>query len=161
MLPHDCFLDPDSGEFIPNWSFDCGLYKWGFDPTYPAILTDNGDGSVHLKTDSNFGSLVPDDDTFPNGDWVLECKVRNVVGNGKLSIRRPNGTWVTNTLYTTDGTYHSNYSGIIAEIHVGADGDPTFEADYDYISLRKRVTDSVVINGELITHDGEEVVYFP
>jgi len=160
MSAGDCFLDPDSGEFLPNWDFNCGLFQWGFDPTYPATLTDNGDGSVHLKTDSDFGSLVPANDNFGAASWVLKCKVRNIVGTGKMSIRRLNGTWVNSAEYTADGEYTMNYSGAIQEIHVGAANDPSYEADYDYISLRKVTAQSVVHNGVLVVMDGEQVTHF-
>ena len=157
----DCFVDPESGEFLANWSFDCGLYQWSFDPSYPATLTDNGDGSVHLKTDSNFGSLVPAGAPFPAASWVIEVVVRNVIGNGKMSFRRLNGTWVS-TPFNTDGTHRSNaFSGGISEIHCGADGDNTFEADFDSISLRQVTAESLVYNGILVTMDGEQIVYTP
>ena len=125
------------GEHLHNYSFECGTEGWSFDPAYPATITDNGDGSVHLKTDSSFGSLVPEDQTFDASDWVIEVKFRNQIGNGKISFRRPNNVWVS-TPTIGDGVHTSNpFSGAIAEIHVGADGDPTYEADYEYISLRK------------------------
>jgi hypothetical protein len=159
MSQSDCFVDPESGEFLANWTFDCGLYNWNFDPAYPAILTDNEDGSVHLKTDSNFGSLVPDGSPFPAASWVIEVVVRNVIGNGKMSFRRLNGTWVS-TPFTTDGTHRSNpFSGGISEIHCGADGDPTFEADFDSISLRQVVAESIVHNGVLVVHNGEQITH--
>ena len=145
------------GEYLYNSSFDCGLLGWGFDQTYPAILTDNGDGSVHLKTDSNFGSLVPNNETFEAADWVIEVKFRNQIGNGKISFRRPNNSWVS-TPTIGDGVHQSNpFSGAIAEIHVGADGDPTYEADYEYISLRK--ADAVTHNGEAVTYNGETLTH--
>ena len=147
------------GEFLYNWSFECGLAGWGFDSTYPAIITDNGDGSVHLKTDSNFGSLVPDNEVYEAADWVIEVKFRNQIGNGKISFRRPNNSWVS-TPTIGDGVHQSNpFSGAIKEIHVGADGDNTYEADYEYISLKKRVTEKITTDsGETLTTDnGDEL----
>jgi len=127
------------GEYLYNYTFDCGTLGWDFDPAYPATITDNGDGSLHLKADSPFGSLVPDKGTFDAADWVIEVEIVNQVGSGKISFRRPNGTWVS-TPTLGDGVHQSNpFSGAIAEIHVGADGDDTYEADYLYISLKKRV----------------------
>jgi len=152
-----CLKPP--GELLYNYTFDCGIEGWGFDPAYPAIITDNGDGSAHLKTDSNFGSLVPRDQTFPAAEYVIEVSIRNQVGNGKISFRRPNNSWVS-TPTIGDGVHQSNpFSGEIAEIHVGADGDPTYEADYDYISLKIKVAEQVVYNGEQVTYNGEEVTY--
>jgi hypothetical protein len=159
--PYDCYVDPSSGEHLPNWSFDCGIYGWGFAPAYPATITDNGDGSLHLKTDSNYGSLVPDATTYPPADWVLKCKVRNIVGTGKLSIRRPDNTWVNSGFYTADGEYALHYSGEIKEIHVGAANDVTFEADYDFISLREDLPGSLIYNNKFVVHNGEPVLYFP
>jgi hypothetical protein len=53
------------------------------------------------------------------------------------------------------------FSGAIKEIHVGAFNDDAFEADYEYISLRKVATASVVHNGELVVHNNEDVAYTP
>jgi hypothetical protein len=158
---HDCFVDPDSGEFLANWSFNCGTYGWGFSPAYPATITDNGDGSLHLVTNSNYGSLVPNNQAFEDASWVLKCKVRNVSGTGKMSLRRPNNVWVNSDPYTADGEYSMTFTGAIKEIHVGAFNDAAYTADYDYISLRKVVADSVVHNGELVVHNNEDVVYAP
>ena len=146
-------------ELLFNYSFDCGVIGWGFEPLYPAIITDNGDGSLHLKTESNFGSLVPEKGTYPNGTYVIEVKFRNQVGNGKISFRRPNGTWVS-TPTVGDGVHQSDtFTGIISEIHVGADGDNTYEADYEYISLKKVVTQNVTYQGENVLYQGEQVVW--
>ena len=146
-----------NGEFLTNWSFECGTMGWGFDPAYPAIITDNGDGSLHLKTDSNFGSLVPNDQIYPAADWIIEVKFRNQIGNGKISFRRPNNSWVS-TPTIGDGVHQSNpFSGAIAEIHVGADGDSTYEADYEYISLKVRTKDYLTYKNEILTYKGEEL----
>ena len=127
-------------EILYNASFDCGLDGWGFDPTYPATISDNGDGSVHLKADSSFGSLVPFlPVSLPWQTYIIECKVRNVVGTGKMSLRRINNTWYNSPDITTDGVHTFEYTGNIKEIHVGANSDPNFEADYDYISLKLKV----------------------
>ena len=149
--------DKPDGEFLDNWSFDCGAWYWGFDSAYPATITDNGDGSLHLKTNSNFGSLVPHNQTFEAADWVIEVKFRNQVGNGKISFRRPNGTWVS-TPTIGDGVHQSNpFSGAIAEIHVGADGDDTYEADYEYISLKRRTRDYITYHGSRLQYHGEDL----
>jgi len=147
------------GELLYNWTFDCGVSGWGFDPAYPATLTDNGDGSVHLKTDSNFGSLVPTDGTYPGNTYIIEVSIRNQIGNGKISFRRPNGTWVS-TPTLGDGVHQSDvFTGEVREIHVGADGDNTYEADYDYISLKVHVAEVLTTDsGETLTTDnGEEI----
>ena len=150
--------DRPSGELLFNYSFDCGLQGWGFDETYPATLSDNGDGSVHLQADSNFGSLVPNNESFPNNTYVIEVKFRNQVGDGKISFRRPNGTWVS-TPTLGDGIHQSDvFTGEIREIHVGADGDDTYEADYEYISLRVQ-TNNVTHNGDPVTYQGNPVTY--
>ena len=72
-----------AGELLYNWSFDCGTSGWHFDPNYPAIITDNGDGSIHIVANSNYGSVVPNKQIFPIDEYVLEIEVANVVGNGK------------------------------------------------------------------------------
>ena len=129
-----CYAPP--GEMLYNWTFDCGTDGWHNDPLYPGTITDNGDGSVHLQANDEWASLVPDKQSYPSDSYVVEVKFRNQVGNGKISFRRPNGLWV-NTPTVGDGVHQSNpFSGAISEIHVGADGDPTYEADYEYISLR-------------------------
>jgi hypothetical protein len=96
---------------------------------------------------------VPTDGAHPNNTYIIEVSIRNQVGNGKISFRRPNGTWVS-TPTLGDGVHQSDvFTGAIAEIHVGADGDDTYEADYDYISLKK------AIPLEAITHNGIPVTY--
>jgi len=144
------------GEYLLNHSFDCGILGWWFEPVYPAIITDNGDGSLHLKTDSNFGSLVPNTLPTESADWICEVKFRNQIGNGKISFRRPNNVWVS-TPTIGDGIHSATYTGVIKELHVGADGDPTYEADYEYISIRK--ADAVTHNGETVTYNGEVVTH--
>jgi len=155
----DVLCPRPSGELLYNWTFDCGMDGWGYASIYPATITDNGDGSLHLKTDSDWGSLVPDDGTYPGNSYIIEVSIRNQVGNGKISFRRPNGTWVS-TPTVGDGIHQSNvFTGEISEIHVGADNDPSYEADYEYISLKVHVTESVVHQGDPVTYNGEEVVY--
>jgi hypothetical protein len=148
-----------AGEYLENWTFDCGVQSWGNAPSYPATITDNGDGSVHLKADSNYGSLVPNHQTFDAADWLLSCKVRNVSGTGKMSLRRPNNSWVNSPAYSTDGEYSMTFSGAIKEIHVGAFNDAAYEADYEYISLRKLSANSVIHGGAVVVFNGEDVIY--
>ena len=128
-----CAKDVD--EFLDNAQFTCGIAYWGHAPIYPAEISDNGDGTVHLKTLSEWGSLVPGNDSFPNGSWIIEVEILNQVGNGKISFRKPNGQWVS-TPTIGDGVHTATYTGEIREIHVGADSDPNYEADYNYISLK-------------------------
>jgi len=144
------------GEYLLNHSFDCGTLGWGFDPNYPATITDNGDGSVHLSVQSEWGSLVPNDPPSDSADWICEIEIANQSGTGKISFRRPNGTW-ENTVTNSNGVHTATYSGIISELHVGADTDENYEADYLYISLRK--ADAVTLNGETVTHNGEVVTH--
>jgi hypothetical protein len=132
------------GEYLSNHTFDCGTLGWDFDPAYTAEITDNGDGSVHLKTTSDFGSLVPDKLPTESAEWVCEVKFRNQVGNGKISFRKPNNVWVS-TPTIGDGVHSATYNGIIKELHVGADGDNTYEADYEYISIKKVVTTEQIV----------------
>jgi hypothetical protein len=42
--------DKPSGQLLDNFEFDCGKTGWYYHPSYPAVITDNGDGSVHLKS---------------------------------------------------------------------------------------------------------------
>ena len=153
--------NPSGGEYLYNWTFDCGTDGWGHAATYPATITDNGDGSLHLKADSNYGSLVPNKQAFEDADWILECKVRNVAGNGKLSLRRPNNAWVNSPIYSTDGVYSLSFSGAIKEIHVGAANDAAYEADYEYISLKKVSDNAVTLNGIPLYIDGVPITYTP
>jgi hypothetical protein len=69
---------------------------------------------------------------------VLEVKVRNLVGNGKASIRRPNLTWINYLFDAGDGVYTFTYTGVVHDMHVGANNDSTAQMDFDYISLRKQ-----------------------
>jgi hypothetical protein len=150
---------PAGGEYLHNWTFDCGTDGWGFSPSYPATITDNGDGSVHLRADSNYGSLVPENQAFEDADWVLKCKVRNIVGTGKLSLRRPNNTWVNSAPYNADGEYSLLFTGAIKEIHVGAFNDINYEADYDYISLRKQAPLAQNPDGsQMLNPDGSDTL---
>ena len=67
---------PDD-EYLFNYSFDCGKLGWNYELIYPAVITDNGDGSLHLKTDSDFGSLVPNTIPHDNQSWIIEVSIRN------------------------------------------------------------------------------------
>jgi len=129
----------EGSELLYNHSFKCGLLSWGHDPAYNAELTDNGDGSIHLKTLSNYGSVVPDYDVFPVATYVLEIEVINVVGNGKMSIRNSANTWFNMLYFTTDGKYFVEYTGSIKDIHCGASNDSSFECDFLSYSLKKKV----------------------
>jgi hypothetical protein len=71
----------------------------------------------------------------PNGTYTLEISVRNVVGSGKASVRQGNNAWTNLFTFDSDGTYSGTYTGEIRDINVGANGDTTFEADFDYVSL--------------------------
>jgi hypothetical protein len=124
-------------ELLINSSFDCGLIGWGYNSSYPATLTDNGDGSVDLKSESAYGSLVPDFDVFPAATYTIKIKVRNVSGKGKISYRKGNNQWATVVTYDTDGEYEATFTSDIKDINVGANNDSTFEADYEYISLKQ------------------------
>ena len=128
-------MQPDY-ERLENYEFDCGLKGWGFDPKYPAILTYENAGEAHLRTDSNFGSLVPNNLPTESEEWVCEVKFKNQNGDGKISFRKPNNVWVS-TPTLGDGVHRATYTGVISELHVGANGDANYEADYEYISLRK------------------------
>ena len=150
---------PPAGEILWNYDFNCGVKKWGFDPNYPAIITDNGDGSLHLKSTSNFGSLVPEIALQPISTYILKIKVINISGNGKMSIRNSNNAWFNSPNYTTPGEYSFTYHGNIKEIHVGADSDDTFEADFDFISLKKIDDEWVLYNGDQVTYAGDPVFY--
>jgi len=152
-----CF--PVGGELLYNHSFDCGISGWSFADVYPAIITDNGDGSLHLKTDSDWGSLVPSRQSYPDNSYIIEVKFRNQVGNGKISFRRPNNTWVS-TPTIGDGVHQSAvFNGAIKEIHVGADSDSTYEADYEYISLRVNVAKNIIHDGKNVVHNGQNIIY--
>jgi hypothetical protein len=126
-----------SDELLTNPSFDCGLDGWGFDTNYPATLTDNDDGSIHLKSESNFGSVVPNNAIFNDKvEYQLSITVANVKGNGKMSIRNSANTWFNLETFTTDGTYSTTYTGNIITIHCGADSDASFECDFLDYSLK-------------------------
>jgi hypothetical protein len=123
-------------ELLNNWTFDCGVRSWHFDPNYPATITDNGDGSVHLVTNSNYGSVVPDKQIFPTETYVLEIEVANVVGNGKMSIRNQANQWHNLEYFTADGIYTVEYTGNIKDIHCGASNDTNFSCDFLSYSLK-------------------------
>jgi hypothetical protein len=145
------------GELLFNYSFKCGLNGWHFDPNFPAELTDNGDGSVHLKAIDRYGSCVPDDQTFDNDTYTLTIEVANVVGNGKMSIRNTGNTWFNLQTFTADGTYAAEYTGDIKEIHCGADSDTTFECDFLSYSLKVKTKDYLTYEGEQLTYEGEQL----
>jgi hypothetical protein len=147
------------GELLYNASFDCGVSGWHFDPNYPATITDNGDGSVHIVTNSNYGSVVPNKQIFPIADYVLTIEVANVVGNGKMSIRNQHNNWFNLKYFDTDGVYTTDYSGNIKDIHCGASNDNSFNCDFLSYSLKLKVANQVVFNGDPVTYGGEEVVY--
>ena len=181
ITPDDCFSKPEE-EYLYNWNFNCGIKNWQYDSNYPAILTDNGNGTVHLKTTSQYGSVVPVALPPDNASWILEVSIFNIVGAAKMSIRRPNNTWINNPI-PGDGVHQMLYDGTIKTIHIGADNDATFEADYDYYSLRKYIPtqtpcmtgeqtpyghvsasrhytpENVTFEGATVTHEGEVVTH--
>jgi len=125
--------DAEGTQLIDNHTFDCGTMKWTSDASYPATITGNGDGSVHLTADTDYGSLVPENRTFPDGSYNLTVDVRNMTGAGKASIRDNGGTWHSQTL--VDGNNVFPYTGTISTINVGADNDASFVADFELIGL--------------------------
>jgi hypothetical protein len=139
----------DAGEYLYNPFFNCGLVGWGVaSPTlYPALLTDNGDGTVTLTAESTFGSIgparIPAFDTSKT--YELRAVVTALTGNGKVTIRRPNGNWES-TFFTTTGAHVYEFTGPITEIHVGADGDATAEMTFDEITLREKITQTLTTN---------------
>jgi hypothetical protein len=151
-------------ELLFNYSFKCGVNGWHFDINYPATITDNGDGSIHIVTNSNYGSVVPDMQIFDTNTYILEIEVANVVGNGKMSIRNKNNTWFNLEHFTVDGIYSVEYTGNIKDIHCGADNDVGFECDFLSYSLKIKegtgvyfepLTDDV---GNVLTNEeGEEI----
>jgi len=181
ITPEDCFEKP-FGEYLFNWNFNCRLMHWGTASNYPATITDLGGGIVHLKTNSQYGSIVPDAVPSDAAEWILEVSIFNIIGNAKMSIRRPNNTWINHQI-PGDGVHQMLYSGTIKEIHIGASNDTTMEADYDYYSLRKYsmtetpcmtgsetpyghvsasrhfAPENVTYNGSTVTHLGETVTH--
>jgi hypothetical protein len=123
-------------ELLYNFLFNCGVAGLHFDPNYTAVLTDNGDGSIHLRTTSKYGSVVPDDQNYPNNTYILKIEVANVQGNGKMSIRNTANQWHNMLYFTTPGTYAVTYTGSIKDIHCGASNDSNFECDFLSYSLR-------------------------
>jgi hypothetical protein len=126
-------------ELLRNYTFDCGLNHFSYDPNYPATLTYTTPGEVHLVTNSSYGSVVPTlQEIFPSDDYTIRCKVKDVSGNGKMSIRNSANTWFNVKLYDTDGIYEADYTGNIKDIHIGASNDENSSATYEWISLRKK-----------------------
>jgi len=124
------------GEFLLNWSFDCGLSRWQDDPSYPADITDNGDGSIHISAIDQWGSLQPKAHTFPAGDYTVRIGVSSISGNGKFSYR-VGTTWHTHSpLVLGENIFSFTASGKINNFVVGADADTSFECDVMYVSLR-------------------------
>jgi hypothetical protein len=68
--------------------------------------------------------------------------------------------------YTTDGVYTATYTGDIVTINIGAASDTSFNADYDFISLRKQgdpgpydtLTDDE--GNVLVDENGDELVVY-
>ena len=146
-------------ELLHNYSFDCGTAGWHYDPNYPATITDNGDGSVHIVTNSNYGSVVPDNQIFPIDTYVLTIEVANVVGNGKMSIRNQNNQWFNLETFTADGTYSVEYTGNIKDIHCGAANDTNFSCDFLSYSLKKVVLEVLTTDsGDPLTTDTGETL---
>jgi hypothetical protein len=139
------------GELLYNWTFDCGLSGWHYDTNYPATLTDNGDGSIHIVSNSNYGSVVPDKQVFPTETYILEIEVANVVGNGKMSIRNQNNQWHNIKYFDTAGVYAVEYTGNIKDIHCGASNDSTFQCDF--LSYSLKLKDSASAQFEPLTDD--------
>ena len=143
--------DAEGTQLLDNSTFDCGTLRWSSDATYPATITDNGDGSLHLQADTEYGSLVPDKNQHPDGSYNITVQVSGIVGVGKVSIRDGSGTWHSTTL--VDGENIVPYTGVIDNINVGADNDTTFEADFQFLGLEAVVVYVVDDNGTKIVDD--------
>jgi hypothetical protein len=151
-----------AGEYMYNHSFDCGVAGWTHNPQYNATLTDNGDGTIHLRADTNYGSVCPVVIPTEDTEWILEVKVRNQTGTkgGKLSIQRPNNQWDTVEFGSTaDGVYQNTYTGSIKSIDVGASNEAGFEMDLEYLSLRKVNSNIVTFDGDTVMNENEVVTY--
>jgi hypothetical protein len=149
---------PD-GELLFNWTFDCGVSGWHFDPNFPAVITDNDDGSIHLRATTRYGSVVPDKQRFPVDTYVLTIEVANVSGNGKMSIRNQANQWFNLETFNADGTYTVEYTGNIKDIHCGADNNTGFECDFLSYSLKKVVVEVLTTDsGEPLTTDSGEIL---
>jgi hypothetical protein len=138
-LTVDCPKPP--GEIFYNNEFDCGTDGWTFNPNYNAEITDNGDGTVHLKALSKYGSIVPKYYPKESGTWIIEVSVKNQSSAngkwGKISIRNPQNQWDTVEFGSMDdGIYTNEYSGVIADINIGANNDTSYECDFEYISMK-------------------------
>jgi hypothetical protein len=155
-------IEQPEGEYLMNSQFDCGTFMWTRNPQYNATITDNGDGSIHLYADTNFGSVVPAKIPTEDANWIIEVSVKNQTGTkgGKISIQRPNNRWDTVEFGSVaDGIYRNEYSGVIKTIDVGANSEAGFEMDFEYYSLRKADSDIVTYYGDTVTYDGRPVLY--
>jgi len=149
--------DASGSQLFDNSSFDCGTENWAFDAGYPSTITDNGDGSIHLKGDTEYGSIVPTKATHPDGSYNITISVSGIVGVGKVSIRDTVGIWHSQTLI--DGTNIYPYTGDIDTVNIGADNDVTFECDFQFVGLEVAVPLVVTYNGEPVTFNGSIVTY--
>ena len=143
--------DAEGTQLLDNASFDCGTLRWSSDASYPATITSNGDGSVHLTADTLYGSLMPDKNQHPDGSYNITVQVSGIVGTGKVSVRDASGTWHSTAL--VDGENIVPYTGVIDNINVGADNDATFEADFQFLGLEAVVMYVVDDNGMKIVDD--------
>jgi hypothetical protein len=153
---------PKQGEYLYNWTFDCGVNGWTNNPQYNATITDNGDGSIHLLANTNYGSVCPVEVPDESANWILEVKVKNQTGTkgGKLSIQAPNNVWHTVPFGSAaDGAYQNTYTGAIKRIDVGANNEVNFEMDVEYYSLRKADSNIVTHNAEAVTYNGSVITY--
>ena len=127
----------DAYELLEDYQFDCGLEYFGFDPGYPAELTSVVPGEIHLQSSSAYGSLVPDllPNTNDGKEYICRVKVKNIVGDGKLSAS-VDGTWQSVLFDAGDGIYETTFTGDLGSIQTGANADDTFNADFEFLSLR-------------------------
>ncbi len=125
-------------EYLTNWTFDCGLHNWTFDPTYPAELIDNQNGSVTVISQSKYGSIVPEDIPTDDKEWILQCNVAEIQGSAKMSIRI-GGVW-TNHPFNSIGNHLMRKTGVIDEIHIGANNDTNANLTLLDISLQAMET---------------------
>jgi hypothetical protein len=142
------------GELLFNYSFKCGLNGWGFDPAFPATVTDNGDGSIHLLANDRYGSVVPNKQNFATATYVLTIEVANVVGNGKMSVRNTSNQWFNLETFNTAGTYSVEYTGDIKNIHCGADNNAGFECDFLSYSLMETTSGGTIQREKLTNGTG-------
>ena len=120
-----------------NPFFDYGTLRWKQSGSHTSDLTDNHDGTVHIKALSNYGGISPEIENYPRGDYVIGYKCDNVISSGKLA-------WYDGSNWHNEPVFNSDIDTTVLAIDtkvelltINANNNTTFECDIDHFFIQR------------------------